>query len=722
MLRTEKLSVLGEQLLDYKPLDPPNSAAQQDDVQVMDLEQLSEDQRTALQLAARYVGFQPILVNHHTQEPMILGVCLSLLNTAEVDTDQIVKCYSRNNANDNSNHSDEDASAVADVCPHHDLKVLYLVWGDIQQEEELTEFNHKLDLLLEFMKGMTAKFIAYDMQEWLYFIHLYMKHDKGSHKNLPWKSMKDVQEYHKYYLGLSGFDLLIKMIQHYLGELLSTQAFSCIQNYDGVLIEQGLDTPMSAKQVMAYYARISEIIIYLDQAINDQFDNISDYMVDQVERFNLNEFAVARSVGLYLGSSYEEVRERYIKVARQYAAHTYQRVAQLAQQEIDITKDDEVAKLAFTRMLTSKDITTTGSNSGKSGYKIVIKDKKSDPDQQTEERCDNSEMLQKTYEFNSWRAESPQELKFLYDLAAKDGRMRSKFDLYASPFGHVRPTYMENGYSTDFSIMGKDFRKLVTTEDPRHRLLCVSYENLPMRLLAFQCGSERLKNLLERNRPIEDVMAEMMEGVNVEDIHPVIAEGMRLIKDALVGGAPDHMFVENPFLNVFPRKIWIDKHYSLWPKFRDLMESLYEEAREEGRVLTLQGRPLWVKDKNINKQDFMMRRIHEPYASPWIASALELTKAALVLCIRELNRHRIKADFVHMEHNELLFEVPEYAVHAVSGICHKVMSNIRNINMPIKVNIGYGDTWYEASKSWRPQPYYLYRSHSIMMKNGRNEY
>lgn len=62
----------------------------------------------------------------------------------------------------------------------------------------------------------------------------------------------------------------------------------------------------------------------------------------------------------------------------------------------------------------------------------------------------------------------------------------------------------------------------------------------------------------------------------------------------------------------------------------------------------------------------------------------------------EFNKRGLKSKMLIQVHDELVFNVLNDELEEVSSIVRDIMENTIQLSVPLKVDIEYGDNWYEA--------------------------
>ena len=82
--------------------------------------------------------------------------------------------------------------------------------------------------------------------------------------------------------------------------------------------------------------------------------------------------------------------------------------------------------------------------------------------------------------------------------------------------------------------------------------------------------------------------------------------------------------------------------------------------------------------------------------TPIQGTAADILKKAMVEIYREFNKRKLKSKMLIQVHDELVFNVVLDELDEVSKLVRDIMENTFKLKVPLKVDIEYGDDWYEA--------------------------
>jgi DNA polymerase-1 len=141
---------------------------------------------------------------------------------------------------------------------------------------------------------------------------------------------------------------------------------------------------------------------------------------------------------------------------------------------------------------------------------------------------------------------------------------------------------------------------------------------------------------------------------------------------------------------------YIDRYFERYPGVAQYMDRTRALAREQGYVETLFGRRLHLPE--INARNKMRAQAAERTAinAPMQGSAADIIKRAMLAVDGWLGTAGVDARMIMQVHDELVFEVAEGQVDAVSQTICSLMSGAAELAVPLLVEAGAGDNWDQA--------------------------
>ena len=143
-------------------------------------------------------------------------------------------------------------------------------------------------------------------------------------------------------------------------------------------------------------------------------------------------------------------------------------------------------------------------------------------------------------------------------------------------------------------------------------------------------------------------------------------------------------------------KALIETYFSTYSGIKNYVESVMEVAKNNRYVETLLGRrrPVW----DIDSSNHLHREAAKRMAinMPIQGTSAEMIKLAMIAISNHISSKSMKSKLLLQIHDELVFEVPKDELEELEGLVLDKMINALPLSVPIEVDSGYGQSWYEA--------------------------
>ena len=140
----------------------------------------------------------------------------------------------------------------------------------------------------------------------------------------------------------------------------------------------------------------------------------------------------------------------------------------------------------------------------------------------------------------------------------------------------------------------------------------------------------------------------------------------------------------------------IESYFIAYPKLKNYISSQINFARENGYVETVLGRKRYLRD--INSRNHIVRGGAERNAinAPIQGSAADIIKLAMVKIYNRMKNNHFKSKMLVQVHDELIFEIFKPELQEMKKLIQEEMESAYSLNVPLVVDIGTGNNWYEA--------------------------
>jgi len=275
------------------------------------------------------------------------------------------------------------------------------------------------------------------------------------------------------------------------------------------------------------------------------------------------------------------------------------------------------------------------------------------------------------------------------------GRIHADFQQTASQTGRLISTEPDLQRTPIRTPEGRRIRRAFIAP-PGYRLISADWSQIELRILAHVSGDGLLCSSFRDEIDVHRRTASQIFGVAAEDVSAEQRSVGKTINFATIYGqgatALGHIVG-------VPRKeaqAYIDSYFEAYAGVRAWLDGAIEQAYERGYAETLFGRRRYIPELHSNS--YMEQQFGQRVAAntPIQGSAADLCKQAMLEVDRRLREEGFSAQLIMQIHDELVFEVPDGEVDAVSALVQRAMETVYPLNVPLVAEVGVGATWSDA--------------------------
>ena len=274
------------------------------------------------------------------------------------------------------------------------------------------------------------------------------------------------------------------------------------------------------------------------------------------------------------------------------------------------------------------------------------------------------------------------------------GRIHTSFNQVVATTGRLSSSEPNLQNIPIRSAIGREIRKGFVPETG-HVFLAADYSQIELRVLAHLSGDPAFVEAFRADRDIHRETAGRIFGVDPDRVTPAMRGQAKTINFATIYGQGPVALATQLGIGRTEAREFIEAYFERFAGVRDYLEEMKEHARAHGYVETLSGRRRYIPE--IRAKNPGMRGYGERTAtnSPIQGTAADLIKIAMVKLHDRLAREFGEmARMILQVHDELLFEVRSDLADRLSGVVRAEMEGAAELDVPLKVDIGVGDSWY----------------------------
>ena len=278
----------------------------------------------------------------------------------------------------------------------------------------------------------------------------------------------------------------------------------------------------------------------------------------------------------------------------------------------------------------------------------------------------------------------------------KTKRIHSTFSQTVTSTGRLssrNPNFQNIPIRTD---LGREIRKAFKSENKDWIIFSADYSQIELRIMAHLSQDKTLLDAFNKGEDIHTRTAADVFNVDIDEVIPEMRRTAKIVNFGLLYGAGPFRMSQELGIPQKEAKSIIESYFERYSGIKDYIDSVIEYARANKYVKTILGRrrQVWDIDSNnhLHKEAAKRMAINMPIQG----TNAEMIKIAMIDIQKELELKNMKSKMLLQIHDELVFEVPLEELNNLQNIVTNKMENSLPLSVPIVVDCGNGESWYEA--------------------------
>ncbi|MCB5558668.1 DNA polymerase I [Anaerosalibacter bizertensis] len=285
----------------------------------------------------------------------------------------------------------------------------------------------------------------------------------------------------------------------------------------------------------------------------------------------------------------------------------------------------------------------------------------------------------------------------LIDLVDDEtNRIHSSFNQTVTNTGRISSTEPNLQNIPVKTEEGRKIRKAFVSENENYVLVDGDYSQIELRVLAHISDDPKLKEAFYHNEDIHTKTASEVFEVEKEEVTPLMRSRAKAVNFGIVYGISDYGLSRDLDISRKEAKKYIDNYLKNYEKVKEYMDNIIEVGKRDGYVETILNRRRYLPE--LKSRNYVVRSFGERVAmnTPIQGSAADIIKIAMVRVYKELKKRNMKSKLILQVHDELIIEAHEDEKEEVENILRQIMESSVELNVPLKVDIKMGESWYET--------------------------
>lgn len=228
------------------------------------------------------------------------------------------------------------------------------------------------------------------------------------------------------------------------------------------------------------------------------------------------------------------------------------------------------------------------------------------------------------------------------------------------------------------------------------QIISADYSQIELRIMAHISQDAGLLQAFSEGQDIHRATAAEVFGVPVEQVSAEQRRYAKVINFGLIYGMSEFGLAAQLDIDRMAARTFIDRYFARYPGVADYMQRTRTEAKQNGYVKTVLGRRLQLSDIRSSQHNRRMGAERAAINAPMQGTAADIIKLAMIAVQGWLVQAQLQSKLIMQVHDELVLEVPDSEVFLVKENLPKLMENVLELDVPLRVEVGVGKNWDQA--------------------------
>ena len=277
----------------------------------------------------------------------------------------------------------------------------------------------------------------------------------------------------------------------------------------------------------------------------------------------------------------------------------------------------------------------------------------------------------------------------------EDGRIHTSFNQTITATGRISSTEPNLQNIPMRMELGRQIRKVFVPKEG-YEFMDADYSQIELRVLAHMSRDEKLIDAYRKEEDIHRITASQVFHVPFEEVTDLQRRNAKAVNFGIIYGISSFGLSQDLSISKKEAAAYMEQYFETYPKIKDFIDGLVEEARKTGYAVTLFGRRRPIPELSSN--NFMQRSFGERIAmnSPIQGTAADIIKIAMINVWKSLKEEGLSSRLLLQVHDELLIETAKDEEEQVKRILEKGMKGAADLAVELAIDMHTGENWYEA--------------------------
>ncbi|CAC9521151.1 DNA polymerase I (EC 2.7.7.7) [uncultured Gammaproteobacteria bacterium] len=227
-------------------------------------------------------------------------------------------------------------------------------------------------------------------------------------------------------------------------------------------------------------------------------------------------------------------------------------------------------------------------------------------------------------------------------------------------------------------------------------IIAADYSQIELRIMAHISKDQNLLSAFNEDKDVHSATASTMFNVPLDAVTKEHRRKAKAINFGLIYGMSAFGLAKQIDVSRTEAKQYIDAYFENYPNVANYMERTKELAKAQGYVETVIGRRLYLPQINAKNKMLQQHALRTAINAPMQGSSADIIKKAMLDVDAWIGRNNPDIKMIMQVHDELVFEVNALKADEFSKKIQNLMQNAYQLDIPLKVDVGVGQSWQEA--------------------------
>ncbi len=277
----------------------------------------------------------------------------------------------------------------------------------------------------------------------------------------------------------------------------------------------------------------------------------------------------------------------------------------------------------------------------------------------------------------------------------KTGRIHTSFNQAVASTGRLSSNNPNLQNIPVKDARGREIRKAFVPEKG-DIFFSADYSQIELRLMAHLSKDKGMIADFLSGNDIHAATAAKIFGVEISDVTREMRSRAKTANFGIIYGISSFGLSERLTIGRKEAKELIDGYFNSYPGVKIYMDESIKKARDAGFVTTMFGRKRYLPDIHSRNQVVRGNAERNAINAPIQGSAADIIKIAMVRIYNRMKSEKFLSKMILQVHDELIFEVSASELEELKEMVLDEMSNAVKLDIPLKVEWGTGNNWFEA--------------------------